>query len=48
MGKKKRTLFKNNSHLTTPSPTSCIKVDNSLLFSIGLTHLTDHKLKFLH
>ena len=35
MGKKKR-----KTHLTTPSPASCIKVDNSLLFSISLCHLT--------
>ena len=35
MGKKKR-----KTHLTTPSPASCIKVDNGLLLSIGLCHLT--------
>ena len=35
--KKKRGMIP--SHLTTPSPISCIKVDYSLLFSIGLCHL---------
>ena len=29
-----------STHLTTPSPASCIKVDNGLLLSIGLCHLT--------